>query len=36
MLYSCRDVTELKHAEEELRAVRLELTHASRLASSAS
>jgi two-component system sensor kinase FixL len=32
VLYSCRDITELKHAEEELRAVRLDLTHASRLA----
>jgi PAS domain S-box-containing protein len=32
VLYSCRDITELKHAEEELRATRLDLTHASRLA----
>jgi PAS domain S-box-containing protein len=32
VLYSCRDVTELKHAEEELRAARLDLAHASRLA----
>ncbi|HKZ05940.1 MAG TPA: ATP-binding protein [Methylomirabilota bacterium] len=32
VLYSCRDITELKHAEEELRAARLDLTHASRLA----
>ena len=32
VLYCCRDVTELKHAEEELRAVRAELTHVSRLA----
>ena len=32
VLYSCRDITELKHAEEELRASRLDLTHASRLA----
>ena len=32
MLYCCRDVTELKHAEEELRAVRADLTHVSRLA----
>ena len=32
MLYSCRDVTERKHAEEELRAARLDLAHASRLA----
>ena len=32
VLYSCRDVTERRHAEEELRAARLELAHASRLA----
>jgi PAS domain S-box-containing protein len=32
VLYSCRDITELKHAEEELRIARLDLTHASRLA----
>ncbi len=32
VLYSCRDITELKHAEEELRTTRLDLTHASRLA----
>ena len=32
MLYSCRDVTEREHAEEELRAARLDLAHASRLA----
>jgi two-component system, LuxR family, sensor kinase FixL len=32
VLYSCRDVTERKHAEEELRAARLDLAHASRLA----
>ncbi|HSF05859.1 MAG TPA: ATP-binding protein [Methylomirabilota bacterium] len=32
VLYTCRDVTERKHAEEELRAARLELAHASRLA----
>jgi PAS domain S-box-containing protein len=32
VLYCCRDVTELKHAEEQLRAVRAELTHVSRLA----
>jgi two-component system, LuxR family, sensor kinase FixL len=32
VLYSCRDVTELKHTEEELRAARLDLIHASRLA----
>lgn len=32
VLYCCRDVTELKHAEEELRVVRAELTHVSRLA----
>ncbi|MGH7345267.1 MAG: sensor histidine kinase, partial [Candidatus Rokuibacteriota bacterium] len=33
VLYTCRDVTERRHAEEELRAARLELAHASRLAS---
>jgi PAS domain S-box-containing protein len=32
VLYSCRDVTELKHTEEELRTTRLDLMHASRLA----
>ena len=32
VLYSCRDVTERKQAEEELRAARLDLAHASRLA----
>ena len=32
VLYSCRDVTERKHAEEELREARLALAHASRLA----
>jgi PAS domain S-box-containing protein len=32
VLYSCRDVTERKQAEEELRAARQDLTHASRLA----
>jgi PAS domain S-box-containing protein len=32
VLYACRDVTDRRHAEEELRAVRLELAHASRLA----
>ncbi len=32
VLYSCRDVTDRRHAEEELRAVRQELAHASRLA----
>lgn len=32
VLYACRDVTELKQAEEELRAARLDLAHASRLA----
>jgi C4-dicarboxylate-specific signal transduction histidine kinase len=32
VLYTCRDVTELRHVEEELRAARLELAHASRLA----
>ena len=31
-LFTCRDVTELKHAEEELRVARLDLAHASRLA----
>jgi PAS domain S-box-containing protein len=32
VLYTCRDVTERRHAEEELRAARLDLAHASRLA----
>jgi PAS domain S-box-containing protein len=32
VLYTCRDVTERRHAEEELRAARLELAHVSRLA----
>ena len=32
VLYSCRDVTELKHAERELSALRVELMHAARLA----
>ena len=32
VLYTCRDVTERKHAEDELRAARLDLAHASRLA----
>ena len=32
VLYTCRDVTERRRAEEQLRSVRLELTHASRLA----
>lgn len=32
VLYTCRDVTELKHAEKELAAARLELAHAARLA----
>jgi PAS domain S-box-containing protein len=32
VLYTCRDITERKHAEEELRAARLDLAHASRLA----
>jgi two-component system sensor kinase FixL len=32
VLYCCRDVTELRHAEEQLRMVRAELTHVSRLA----
>jgi PAS domain S-box-containing protein len=31
-LYCCRDVTELRQAEDELRTVRLDLAHASRLA----
>jgi PAS domain S-box-containing protein len=31
-LYSCRDVTDYKRAEEQLQAARLDLTHASRLA----
>lgn len=31
LLYSCRDVTERKHAEDELRAARLDLAHASGL-----
>ncbi len=32
VLYTCRDITDRKHAEEELRAARLELAHSSRLA----
>ena len=32
VLYTCRDVTERSRAEEELRAVRRDLAHASRLA----
>ena len=32
VLYTCRDVTERRHAEEELRAARLDLAHSSRLA----
>jgi len=32
VLYSCRDVTDRKQAEEELRLARLQLAHASRLA----
>ena len=32
VLYTCRDVTELKRAERELAATRLELAHAARLA----
>lgn len=32
VLYCCRDVTELKNAEEQLRRVRADLTHVSRLA----
>jgi PAS domain S-box-containing protein len=31
VLYCCRDVTELRHAEEELRVLRMELAHVSRL-----
>ena len=31
VLYTCRDITELRHAEHALRATRLELAHASRL-----
>ncbi len=32
VLYTCRDVTDLKHAERELATIRLELAHAARLA----
>ncbi len=32
VLYTCRDVTDRKRAEDELRAARLDLVHASRLA----
>jgi C4-dicarboxylate-specific signal transduction histidine kinase len=32
VLYACRDITELRHAREELRAAQIELAHASRLA----
>lgn len=32
VLYTCRDVTELKQAEKELAAARLDLAHAARLA----
>jgi two-component system sensor kinase FixL len=32
VLYACRDITDRKRAEEELRAARLDLVHASRLA----
>ncbi len=32
VLYCCRDITELKHAEEDLRALRSELAHSTRLA----
>ncbi len=32
VLYTCRDITERKHAEKELAAARLELAHAGRLA----
>ena len=31
MLYACRDITERRRAEEELRTARLDLVHASRL-----
>lgn len=32
VLYCCRDVTELRHAEEEVRSLRSELAHVARLA----
>jgi PAS domain S-box-containing protein len=32
VLYSCRDITDRKHAEDELRVARQDLAHASRLA----
>ena len=32
VLYTCRDITELRHAEDQLRAARADLAHASRLA----
>jgi PAS domain S-box-containing protein len=32
VLYACRDITDCRHAEEELRVTRLNLAHASRLA----
>ncbi len=32
VLYTCRDITDRKHAEDELRVARLDLAHASRLA----
>lgn len=32
VLYCCRDITELKHAEEEVRELRSELAHVARLA----
>ena len=32
VLYCCRDITELKHVEEDLRALRAELAHSTRLA----
>jgi PAS domain S-box-containing protein len=32
VLYTCRDVTDLRHAEEQLRVARADLAHASRLA----
>ena len=32
VLYCCRDITELKHAEEDLRVLRSELAHSTRLA----
>jgi two-component system, LuxR family, sensor kinase FixL len=32
VLYCCRDITEVKHAEEDLRVLRSELAHSTRLA----